>query len=62
MINGYKDILLMVTLNYRPWVAPVFWGQGIPPYSYYQCRAFDIAEVCTTFNVFSYDPVTDRAS
>ena len=31
------------------------------PYSYYKCRrAFDIAAVGTTFNVFSYDAVLGR--
>ncbi len=36
------------------WVAPVW---GIPPISYYQCRASDIEAVGRTFNVFSYGAV-----
>ncbi len=39
-----------------------FFGQGIPPYSYYQCRVSDIAAVGTSFNVFSYEAVLGRAS
>ncbi len=38
------------------WVTLVL-GQGIPPYSYFYCRASDIAVVGTTFNVFSYNAV-----
>ena len=32
-------------------------GLLLPPYSYYLCRAPDIAAVGTIFNVFSYDAV-----
>ena len=35
----------------------LFWGQCIPPYLYYKCRASDIAAVGITINVFSYDEV-----
>ncbi len=32
-------------------------GPRHSPYSYYQCRAYDIVAVGTTFKVFSYDVV-----
>ncbi len=35
----------------------LFGAKAFPPYSYYQCRASDIAAVGTTFNVYSYDAV-----
>ena len=43
------------------WVAPVY-GPRHSRYSYYLCRALDIAAVGTILNVFSYDAVLGRES
>jgi hypothetical protein len=43
-------------------VSCAFFGPRHSPYSNYLCRAPDIAEVGTIFNVFSYDAVSVRDS